>query len=158
VSIKNTQAFLFFSCCLVLSTVTFAYVPIYVSPVQEGPAMDSDQLGLKQIKPGKKTGFVLTTGTYTLFCLKGNLNCDYKVSTSRCPPGYTPNATTAIGEIRSSSTCIIKQIYLEPRPAVPLVYEDGYKFHFNSAYAEASSASCGYYQLKINYSIFCAYH
>lgn len=140
--------------CVMASGITVASSPSV--PQMKEPLMDSDQLVMEQIAPAKMAGFVLATGAYTLYCGKGNKNCDYKVSSQRCPPGYTARVATAVVDTGSSSSCAINHIYLQPQPVTPIAYGDGYKLHFSSAYAAGSTFFCSNYQVTINYSIYCS--
>lgn len=110
--------------------------------------VDSTDLQPPTTTAGKRSGFVLTSGSLTTYCVNGSPGCLVKGSTSLCPIGYKPLLSTAANS--GSSRYGIKSINLQNLGV--LISNNAYWIQLSKAYIQGVDGSSA---IGVSYTIFC---
>ena len=115
----------------------------------ENYPVDSTQISPPVTTPGKRGGFMLTSGSYSFYCVNSSPGCLYQVQSKLCPAAYNPTLTVSASSGGNGNG--IKYIVLEKSGL--MVANNTYWIALSQAYIDNSKH--GRSPLGVSYTIYC---
>lgn len=118
---------------------------------------DSTHLGPVNLIADPGQGYVISRGSHQMYCggsTGSDWGCNFSISSTQCPSGFTPEAMFAQRWNDYAGVCMMRGYFIDDPKPYPNG-NGGYSVRFRKAYANFVSGACDDKNITVTYTVMC---